>query len=192
MQNRPFESTDSNAQGSPVPGEPLFLAVGQLRRPHGIRGEMQMVVLTDFPERLVPGFTVFLGEKHHQHQIRSVRPHKGLLLVAFNGYEDRTAVEVLRNLYVYVPLESAPELPEGEYYQHELLGLVVRTEKGTVLGPVVEILETGANDVLVVQMAGDREALLPLIDEVVLDVDLETGVMQVRLLPGLIPGMDEG
>ncbi|NPA92476.1 MAG: 16S rRNA processing protein RimM [Chloroflexi bacterium] len=166
--------------------EPLYLAVGQLRRPHGVRGEIRMEVFTDFPERLAAGRTVFVGPRRMPLQIRSVRQHNDALLVSFEGYNDRDQVGLLRNMVVAVPAEEAPSLPEGEFYYHQILGLKVVTDEGETLGRVAEIMETGANDVFVVQAEDGRaEILLPDTEEVVLEIDPEAGIMRVHLLPGL-------
>lgn len=187
MVKRSLDSKEQFSNGSPTPGEPLFLAVGQLRRPHGVRGEMQMALYTEFPERLKPGINLYIGEKHQLVTIRSQRMHRAVMLIAFEEYPDRTAVEVLRNQMVYVPVESLPELPEGEYYQYELIDLTVKTDDGQNLGVVEEVLETGANDVLLVRQPDGKEVLLPFIDEVILNIDLESGILLVHLLPGLMP-----
>ncbi len=171
--------------GSPH-GEPLFLAVGKLRRPHGVRGEILLEVLTDFPERFQVGAVVYVGPRRVPLTIRSVRPHREMLLVAFEGYPDRDTVGVLRNQLVVVPATEAPPLPEDEIYYHQLLGLQVVTDEGHALGRLVEILETGANEVYIVETAEGKEILLPAIDEVVLGIDLEQGVMTVHLLEGLV------
>ncbi len=174
-------------EGSPT-GEPLFLAVGQLRRPHGVRGEIRMEVLTDFPERLTPGMTVYVGPRRLPLRIRRVRWQNEVMLISFEGYEDRDRVGLLRNMVVAVPADQAPPLPENEFYYHEVLGLRVVTDDGRELGEITEIMETGANDVLVVQpKGGGAEILLPDIDDVVLEIDTERGVMTVHLLPGLLP-----
>ena len=172
--------------GSPQ-GEPLFLAVGKLRRPHGIRGEMLMEVLTDFPERFRAGAVVYVGPRRVPLTIRSVRPHRDMLIIAFEGYGERNQVEALRNLLVTVPADEAPPLAEDEVYYHQLLGLRVVTDEGVTLGRLVEILETGANDVYIVEPeGGGGQILLPAIDEVVLHIDLERGEMTVHLLEGLL------
>ncbi len=174
-------------EGSPA-GEPLFLAVGQLRRPHGVRGEIRMEVLTDFPERLTPGMTVYVGPRRLPLRIRRVRWQNEVMLISFEGYEDRDRVGLLRNMVVAVPADQAPPLPENEFYYHEVLGLRVVTDDGRELGEITEIMETGANDVLVVKpKGGGAEILLPDIDDVVLEIDTERGVMTVHLLPGLLP-----
>ncbi|MFN2194974.1 MAG: ribosome maturation factor RimM [Anaerolineales bacterium] len=182
----PFESQNGISDGSPGEGEPFFLAVGQLRRPHGVRGEMTMVLYTEFPERLQPGKQVFIGERHKPVKISRQRWHRDMLLIAFDEYPDRNSIEVLRNQTVYVSVDQLPELPEGEFYQYELVDLQVFTEEGEHIGNVVEILETGANDVLILETDGEQEILLPYIDEVVREIDLDRGIITVHLLPGLL------
>ena len=165
--------------------EPLYLAVGKLRRPHGVRGEIRMEVLTDFPERLQPGVTVYVGPRRLPLRILSVRWQGDFMLLTFEGYADRDRVGQLRNMLVTVPAESLPPLGEGEFYYHQILGLRVVTDEGEDLGTVTGIMETGANDVFVVADAAGHEVLLPDIEEVVLEIDPEARLMRVHLLPGL-------
>ena len=173
-------------EGSPQVDGPAFLVVGKLRRPHGLRGEMQMDVITDFPERLRSGVTVFVGEDHQPYQIHTRRRHGDALLIAFQEYTDPESAGVLRNQYVYVRTEDRPALPEGEYYHHQLLGLQVISDSGARLGILRQILETGANDVYLVRPEQGRDILLPAIESVILAIDLKKGEMLVHLLPGLL------
>lgn len=173
--------------GSPPKGGSAFLAVGKLLRSHGLRGEIVMDVLTDFPERLRRGVVVYVGEEHQAMRIRSRRAAHTTLLLSFDGYDTPEAVSTLRNQYVYVRAEDRPPLPEGEYYHHQLIGLRVVAEDGQPLGELTQILETGANDVYVVRPEGGADILLPAIESVVLDINLEQGVMRVHVLPGLLP-----
>lgn len=161
-------------------GEPLYLAVGFLRRPHGILGEMIMDVLTDFPERLKAGKSVFAGEAHETLTIRSIRPHNAGVLIAFEGLMDCDVVGRFRNTTIYILTREIPELPEGEYYFHDLLGLNVVAENGDKVGVLVEILETGANDVYVIRSITGKETLIPAVEEVILNIDLEQKVMRIR------------
>jgi 16S rRNA processing protein RimM len=172
--------------GSPSTGEPEFLAVGKLRRAHGLRGEMLVDVYTDFPERLHSGVTVYVGETHQAHRIRGRRVHGAGMLLAFDGYQDAEAVGSLRNQVIYVRADDRPALPEGEYYHHQLIGLRVLSEEGQFLGTVVEILETGSNDVLVIRPESGPEILVPLIDQILRGIDLEKGEMRIYVMPGLI------
>lgn len=171
---------NDQSTGSPSTGEPVFLAIGKLQKPHGLRGELQMVVLTDFPERIVHGKAVYCGESHVPQIIRSVRNHNIGLLVAFEGYESPESAGELSNQNVYVRADELPSLPEGEYYHHQLLGLSVVDQNGIPLGTLVEILETGANDVYIVEKADGSELLLPAIDQVILAVDLNAKKIQVK------------
>jgi 16S rRNA processing protein RimM len=172
--------------GSPSPGEPVFLVVGKLRRPHGLRGEILLDVYTDFPERLRKNTRVYLGEEHRPVSIRSRRVHGRGLLLSFEGYDSPEEVGQLTHELVFVRVEDRPPLPEGEYYHHQLIGLQVVEEGGRVLGALTQILENPANDVYVVQPESGPEILLPAIEPVILDVDLEKGVVLVHLLPGLL------
>ena len=172
--------------GSPIPDEPAFSAIGRVRRPHGVRGEVLVELLTDFPEHLDRGVIVFAGEDHQPLMIRSTRVHKDSLLLTFEGIDNPEQAGRFRNEFLYSLARERLPLPEGEYYHDELIGLNVVTEEGERLGQVTEILETGANDVFVVRHPGGDEILLPAISEVVLDVDLHKAEMRIHLIPGML------
>lgn len=169
--------------GSPT-GEPLYLSVGFLRRPHGVKGEIIMDLHTDFPERMKKGRKLFVGDDHKPMTLTNVRPHQAGLLVKFKDVDTPEDAGLYRNQWVYVQTKDVP-LPEGQHYKHELLGLNVMDEDGNSLGELVEILETGANDVYVVRDDSGKEILLPNIPSVILDLDLGTRTMRVHLLEGL-------
>jgi 16S rRNA processing protein RimM len=182
-------SSDQNSNhstGLSANDKPVFVLIGKLRRPHGIRGEIVMTVLTDFPDLVTPGQWVFVGEEHQPYTIKSVRWHGGDMLVALEELPDRTAVEIFRNIMVYMKVEDIPELPEGEYYIHQLVGMDVISDQGQELGKIKEVLITGANDVYLVETTDQREILLPAIVQVVLDIDQETNRVLVHILPGLL------
>jgi 16S rRNA processing protein RimM len=172
--------------GSPTVGEPEYLVVGFLRRPHGVKGEILMDIHTDFPERLKTGMTVFVGDEYQPMVIASRRPHAAGMLLRFRGVKTPESAGQYRNTRVYVPTADRPELPEGEYYHHQLIGLNVITDDGRKLGLLVDILETGANDVYLVRDGDGNEMLLPAIPPVILDVKLADRQMRVHLLDGLI------
>ena len=176
---------EKKAGASPV-APPAFLLVGKLHRPHGVRGEMIMSVMTDFPERLKPGTAVYLGPGHDPVTIRSIRHHNRGVLIALEGYTSRDEVIPLRNVEMFVRADDRPPLPEGEYYLHQIIGLQAVTDEGEPLGLVADMIETGANGVFIVRDEDGKEILLPDIDEVILKIDLEAGQMTVHLLEGLI------
>ncbi len=176
------ETADINerSQGSPVSSEPVFLAIGKLRRPHGVHGEIQMEVWTDFPQRLKRLITVYVGPDYRPMTLIHIRMHGQLLLLSFDGFTTPEEVGQLRNQVVYTHTKSLPKLPEGEYYHHQLIGLRVVDEAGQVLGSLSEIIVTGANDVYVVRAQNGAEHLMPAIEDVILGVDLKKGEMRVR------------
>jgi 16S rRNA processing protein RimM len=174
-----------NAPGSPN-GEPVYLVVGFLRRAHGLQGEMIMDLHTDFPERLRSGKKLFVGEEHKPITLTGARPHAKGMLVKLKGVETPEDAVPLRNQWVYVKATDVPTLPEGKLYQHELFGFSVADENGNLLGELVEIIETGANDVYVVRNDSGKEILLPAIPSVILETDPARRLMRVHLLEGLI------
>jgi 16S rRNA processing protein RimM len=165
-----------------------YMAVGHIVGVHALRGEIKLEPYTDFPERFVPGELVWLGEELAKMELASVRSHKNVLLLRFVGIEDRSAAERLRGQWLFIEETEAVSLEEGSYWIHDLLGMQVTDTSGNLLGRVVEVLATGANDVYVVRPADSerQELLLPAIPEVILAVDLATRTMRVQLLDGLV------
>jgi 16S rRNA processing protein RimM len=178
-------NTFKTPAGSPQSGEPEYLVIGKLRHPHGLRGEMLMEVITDFPERLQPGVRVYAGDERRPLQVRSIRSHAKGALIAFEGYDTPEAVGEFRNALVFTTTATLPKLPEGEYYHHQLIGLDVVTDEGQELGRLAEIMNTSANDIYIVRSEAGREILLPAIDPVILSIDLEQRKILVHLLPGI-------
>lgn len=175
-QPEPFEQEQT---GSLPLGEPVFLAVGLLRRSHGLKGDVVMDVYTDFPERLTPGKTLFIGESHRPLTIRNIRAANKEILIGFEGYPNPESTADLRNQLVYVPISDMPGLPQGEYYHHQLIGLRVVDKSNQMIGLLNEIIETGANDVYVVVTPEGGEILIPAVDEFILEINLERGEMRV-------------
>ena len=176
----------NTSTGSSPSDEPVFVLIGKFRRPHGIRGEIRMTVLTDFPELISPGQVIYAGERYKAYTVRDIRWIGGDMLVSLKELPDRTAVEIFRNIMVYMKSEDMPELPEGEYFLHQLVGMEVITDQGKKLGILKEILITGANDVYLVQSPEGKDLLLPVIEEVVLDINQESGQILVHIIPGLL------
>lgn len=184
--NEKKEQASQDDIGSSSEDEPMFLVIGKIRKPHGVRGEASMEVLTDFPERLIPGVVVYIGSNFTPEKIAAVRWKNDLMLVKFENFHDRGAAAIFRNQYVYVRSDDRPVLNDGEYYHHELLGLNVKTVDGDQLGVLEKILVTGANDVYVIQNKKGKEILLPAIESVIIEINIERREMIVKLIPGLI------
>jgi 16S rRNA processing protein RimM len=167
------------------------LAVGRITRPHGVHGEVRVELMTDVPERFEWLDAVYVGEKNPwRTPIESVRYHQGVVLLRLAGYPTRDEAEALRGQLLQVLESEAVPLAEDEYFLYQLQGLSVFTEKGTFIGRLSEVLETGANNVFVVD--GDRgQHLLPDVPDVIKDIDIENGRITIQPMPGLIDGLDE-
>jgi len=160
------------------------LVIGRVAAPRGVRGELRVEIQTDTPERFYGLREVFLGEQLMPFEVRRARLHEGQALLQLKGIDDRNAAEQWRGALIYVPMTEAIPLEENEYYYHQIEGLQVITVEGEVLGKVTEIIATGANDVYVVRGEGG-EILLPAIEDVIVEVNLEEGILRVKLLEGL-------
>jgi len=173
--------------------KPYYLLLGEILRPHGVRGEMRMRILTDYPERLTTELkTIYLGNDPKQaeaeeYTLKSARFHKEYLLITLTEIQDRDEAETLRGQKVMIDIDNAVPLEEGEYYLYELIGMTVQTEDETELGQIREVLETGANDVYVVKGRAFGELLLPAHEETIINIDFETRIVTMKLPEGLLP-----
>jgi 16S rRNA processing protein RimM len=177
--------SDHQAKKPDARQPPEHLAVGRIVRPHGVRGELRILALSDLFEGIEPSTTIYLGQGKIPAVVSSIRPHKEGYLLTLEGCEDRDTAEQWRGDTVYLAFTDAAALPEDTYFHWQILDLEVKTEEGEILGKVVDIIETGANDVYVVADESGSELLLPAIASVILRVDLEQSRMVVNLLPGL-------
>ncbi len=166
--------------GSQNHSEPAFLVLGKLRRAHGVMGEIPLEIYTHMLELLSPESLVYVGEEHQPYIIEAVRYKKELLLIKFFEINDRTVASTLTNELVYVAVDQLPPLTEDEYYLHELIGLDVYQVDGIYLGVLREILETGANDVYLIEDDEGKEILIPATEEMILEIDPEQGKMIVE------------
>jgi 16S rRNA processing protein RimM len=158
------------------------VAVGWVRAPHGIRGELKVSPLSDHPTRFIPGSDVWAGGKRYT--IYDARPHRDALLVELRGVRTRNEAEAFRNQLLEIPEGDLPELEPDTYYRFQVVGMEVIDVAGTPLGTVREVLHTGANDVYVV-VSDDGELLVPALDTVVREVDIDAQRMVVELIEGL-------
>lgn len=174
------EELDHTQPSSEVPSH---LTIGRIVGPRGVKGELRVLILTDFPNRFVGLKKVFVGDDLMPYEVETSRLFKGSALVKLRGVENMLDAAKLKDKFVYVPVKEAVPLPEGQFYWYEIIGLEVWTTEGNLLGKVTDILRTGANDVYVVRNA--REILIPAIEQVVKEIDVKKGRMVVELMPGL-------
>lgn len=174
----------SENAGSTNRFEPAYVLIGKLGRPHGIKGEIMMQIISDIPQHLRQGRKVFLGKDKQEFTITNVRPKNTALLISFENMNNPEDVRKLTNQNVFVAVKDLPPLPVGTYYHHQLIGLSVM-EADQLIGVIEDILITGANDVYVVRETNGKELLIPAIDSVILDIHLQEHRMDVVIPEGL-------
>ena len=159
------------------------IAVGRITHAHGIHGEVAVLVLSEVKDRFGEGSSMH-AEDGRPLTVESARPHRGRLLVKFREVPDRIVAETLQGQYAFVSASEVPELPEGSFWPHELLGCEVVTETGRLIGRITEVIHGEANDVWIAREE-DRETLVPALKDVVLESDLAARRVVVREVPGL-------
>ncbi len=164
---------------------PETLAVGRVVRPHGVRGVLRIEAYSAAIGELQAGSQVFLGPDGVPATVTSSHAQARGYLLSLRECHDRESAEKWRGAEVRVPVDAVSPLPEGTYYHGDILGLAVVSSDSENLGQVVDILQTGANDVYVVRDAENHELLLPAIAAVIREIDLASGRLVVDLIPGL-------
>ncbi len=157
-----------------------FITIGKIVAPHGVRGEVRVVPLTDFPERFRQMKTV-LASNGKELVIEQVRYHKQFVLLKFQGFDNATAVEALRNLLLQIERQDLVKLPADHFYIFDIIGLKVFDNDGEYLGVVTDVLKTGSNDVYIAEREGKPPLLIPALKKVVENIDLAGGQMRVKL-----------
>ena len=160
------------------------MAVGRVLRPHGVRGELVIQAYSELIRSLEPSSEVFLEDRPIA--LISIRPHREKYLIRLEGCSNRTEAEHFRDQEIQIAFADAEDLPDGTYFYWQIIGLQVFAESGEGLGQISEIIETGANDVYLVKQQSGGEILIPAIEDVILEVDLENGRMKVHILPGML------
>jgi 16S rRNA processing protein RimM len=166
------------------------MVVGRVIRPHGVRGELAVEVLSDAPERFAPGVEVAAGDPDGDEALRplevtAARLHQGRMLLRFTGVEDRDAAELLRGSLLTIPAEAARELGPDEFWRHQLVGLAVLDADGTDRGVVSDVLPGAAHDLLQVRRPDGVAVLIPAVAALV-EVQLAQGRVVVQAIPGLL------
>ncbi|HEY4400285.1 MAG TPA: ribosome maturation factor RimM [Lactobacillaceae bacterium] len=166
-----------------------YYKVGTVVNTHGIRGEVKIAANTDFAaERFAKGATLFVQEKNGMTAVKiaTSRVHKGMYLVLFEGVTNINEIEHYKTHDVFVDAQSRGELEDDEYYYDDIIGLEVQSLDGEVIGDITSILELPANDIWTVARPNGKEALIPVINDVVKTVDIDAGVVVIDVLEGLL------
>ena len=165
-------------------GHPVM--VGRLGRPHGLNGELVLFPDTDNPQRFVAGARLTAAtQPPRQLTVVDVRPHREAMLVSFAGVATITAAEDLANVELTIDEDQLRPLEAGEYWPEDLVGLEAHTDDGRVVGRVVDVIVGGAQDRLVIERGEDRFEV-PFVEPLVPDVDLNSGLVVIAPLPGLL------
>jgi 16S rRNA processing protein RimM len=153
---------------------------------HGVMGEMKAICLADSPAFFKKIKTVYVDNKPYS--LKGVKEHKGNLLIRFEEIDNMTKAEALKGKDVFVKREEAPKLPKGRYYIVDLIGLKVLKDDGSEIGEITDVFATGSNDVY--EVTGKKKYYIPVIDDVVKEIDIEGGKVIITPLKGLLDDED--
>ncbi|MCI5699859.1 MAG: ribosome maturation factor RimM [Lachnospiraceae bacterium] len=165
-----------------------FLRVGIITSTHGLKGEVKVYPTTDYPERFEEIKEVMLdtGRGKRMLTIQNVRYFKNQVILKFKEINNINDIEKYKQCELWVNRENGTPLEEGEYYIADLIDCKVYLEDGSYFGTLVDVMETGANDVYVVESQEHGEVLLPAIADCVKEIDIEKGEITVHLMDGLL------
>lgn len=165
-----------------------MLQVGVITSTHGVRGEVKVFPTTDDMRRFKKLKEVILdtGKEQITLEIESVKFFKQFVILKFKGIDNINDVEKYRSKPLLVTRENAVKCGKDEYFIADLIGMKVVDEEEKELGTLKDVLETGANDVYIVERAEKKEVLLPAIKECILNIDMETRIMKVHVMEGLL------
>ncbi|MCR6544220.1 ribosome maturation factor RimM [Dehalobacterium formicoaceticum] len=164
------------------------IIIGKILSPHGVKGELKVMPLTDYPDRFYRTPRVWIDGINHLVEMEEIREQMDKFLIKFHGVDDRDEAAKLSNRHLAIDQEQMIELPPGHFYHFQIIGLQVYEPQGTLLGDLVEIIETGSNDVYVVERAGKKDLLIPALKSIVREIDIHD---QKRMVVDLPPGLDD-
>ncbi len=164
-----------------------LLEVGKIVNTHGLRGEVKVVSWTDYPEVFEDIEYVYIKKKNDYKRldISGIKYQKGNIIVRFRQITDINEAEKYKNQVIYTERDMLGELPEGVYYIADLIGLNVVKENGEKIGVIADVFNTGSNDIYDIKRDGQKNLLLPVIEDVVLNISLEDKKVTVRMMEGL-------
>ena len=164
-----------------------MLEVGKIVNTHGLRGEVKVVPWMDAAEDFEELTNVFIKTRQDivPVTVSGVRYQKNNLIVKFREFDDINDIEQYKGCVILADRSELPELREGAHYIVDLIGLDVFTEEGERVGVIADVFNTGANDIYDVKREGKKNLLLPVIDEVVKDIDTDAGRVTVHIMEGL-------
>lgn len=164
-----------------------YIEVGKIVNTHGLRGDVKVIVWMDSPEDFETLEHVYIETRSETKRltVQRVRYQKNNIIAKFKEFDDINDVEQFKNKVLYADRDELGELPEGVHYIVDLIGLNVVSEDGVEIGVISDVLNTGANDIYDVKREGKKNLLLPVIDDVVKEIDIDGGTVTVHLMEGL-------
>lgn len=164
-----------------------YLSIGQIINIHGFKGEVKVYPLTDDVSRFKKVKEIFVEENNQliKYVVEEIKFQSNVLIMKLKGIDTEEAANKLRNCYIKVDRKSAVKLPKDTYFICDLIDLEVYDEEGLLLGKIKDVLQTGSNDVYVVQTEG-KDILIPALKEVVREIDIRNRKLVVSLPEGLI------
>lgn len=165
-----------------------YLEIGQIVNTFGIKGMVKVKPFTDNIERFNNLEKIYIKNKSGQteYKIQEVKYHKNMVLIKFEGIENPEQADLLRNSYLIVDRETEEPLEPGRYYIVDMIGLDVFTDDNEYLGKLEDIYNTGSNDIYVVKNELGKQVLLPAIEDVIKNIDMDNKKVIVHLIPGLV------
>lgn len=160
------------------------IKIGKIVNTVGLKGEVKVYNYSDRSE--IYENTSHIYVENDLTAVESVRVQKNMVILKLEGISDRDRAEALRGRELYVTEEDLLELPQGQYYVRDIIGMAVREENGTFLGEVTDVIQNTAQDIFEVQKQGGKKVLIPKVDEFVLNIDIEKKEILVRLIDGLM------
>lgn len=166
-----------------------LLKVGGIANTHGVKGEVKVFPTTDNPKRFcdLKDIKLDTGKGYIDLEIENVKFFKQFVILKFKGYNNINDIEKYKGKQLYVTRENAVELEEDEYFIADMIGLLVKNEADEEIAELVDVMQTGANDVYVIRLKEDgQEVLIPAIKECILDVNMKERFMKIHIMDGLI------
>ena len=157
-----------------------LITIGKIVAPHGVRGDVRILPLTDFPDRFQDLKAAFVDDVG-QLELESARQHNKMILLKFSTINSMNDAERLRGKLIKIGRQDLIKLPEDQYYIFDIIGLTVVTEDGAELGRITDVLQPGSNDVYVIEQQGKQDLLIPAIKDVVKKIDIAGKQMVVKL-----------
>ncbi len=160
------------------------IKIGKIVNVVGLKGEVKVYNYSDSAEIYETAGSVYVGDELIR--IENVRLQKNMVVLKLEGISDRNGAEKARGREIFITEEDLPQLPQGQYYVRDLIGMAVKDEEGGTLGSVTDVLQNTAQDIFEVGLPNGKRIMIPNVDEFILDIDPENREIRVRLIEGMM------